>query len=314
MFKNENEFYNYGVFMDEDQVKKQEAIVRNVLYKNLMESYIPFPMDRKISTQWAEQMNIPRGGKVIIYTSFMYQMATIFKSYEKYIPTFGSLGTSRIVASIGSKLIRPKKEDVERADSILKNIYRMISKNVENVGYLYEDEPYSGSLLLELGFIDEFKEYGLKVESFLKQKGVESIITVDPHTTNTLNNLKRYIGFDIPFTSYLKIIRIGNGKGSFVLHDSCLYSRFLDMYDSVRVLLKDSGVELKEDPVVTGKGSGLCCGAPMGPLNDHLSNEMAKSRAEDLKKISENILVACPLCYANLSEFANVKDIAEVIA
>ena len=59
MFKNENEFYNYGVFMDEDQVKKQEAIVRNVLYKNLMESYIPFPMDRKISTQWAEQMNIP---------------------------------------------------------------------------------------------------------------------------------------------------------------------------------------------------------------------------------------------------------------
>ena len=59
MFKNENEFYNYGVFMDEDQVKKQEAIVRNVLYKNLMESYILFPMDRKISTQWAEQMNIP---------------------------------------------------------------------------------------------------------------------------------------------------------------------------------------------------------------------------------------------------------------
>ncbi len=58
----------------------------------------------------------------------MYQMATIFKSYEKYIPTFGSLGTSRIVVSIGSKLIRPKKEDVERADSILNYIYRMISK------------------------------------------------------------------------------------------------------------------------------------------------------------------------------------------
>ncbi|OWP54654.1 MAG: hypothetical protein B2I18_05265 [Cuniculiplasma sp. C_DKE] len=77
----------------------------------------------------------------------MYQMATIFKSYEKYIPTFGSLGTSRIVASIGSKLIRPKKEDVERADSILNNIYRMISKNVENLGYLYEVKPYSGSVV-----------------------------------------------------------------------------------------------------------------------------------------------------------------------
>ncbi|MGC8608514.1 MAG: heterodisulfide reductase-related iron-sulfur binding cluster [Thermoplasmata archaeon] len=300
--------------MDENQVMKQENTIKSVLVKNLMESFLPFPIDKKIATQWAIKANVPRGGKTIIFTSYMYQMATIFKSYEKYIPTFGSLGSSKIIASLGAKLIKPKADDMNRSNGILQNIYRMVSRSIPDTGYLYEDEPYSGSLLYELGFLDEFKTYGSRVQSLLKDHNVEMIITVDPHTTNTLANLKKYIGFDIPFSPYLNLIKNTAGRGTFVLHDSCLYSRFLDMYDSVRVLLRDSGVQLKEDSTVTGKGSGFCCGAPLGPLNDRISNEIAMARAKDLKKVSENVLVACPLCYANLSEYADVKDIAEVIS
>ncbi len=299
--------------MDEDRVRKQEALIKSVLYRNLMEDYIPFPLDKKLAVKWASGMNIPRGGKVILYTSYMYQMASVFKSYEKYVPTLGSLGKSRILASIGSRLIKPKDEDIDRSVRILQNIYRMISKVRADVGYLYEEEPYSGSLLYELGFLDEFKEYGTKILKFFKEKGVEEIITVDPHTTNTLANLKRYIGFDIPFRSYLTIIGTVKGNGKFVMHDSCLYSRFLDMYDTIRDKAKSAGIELVEDPTVTGKGSGFCCGGPAGPLNDDLSDSIAKARAASLKAVYDNVLVACPLCYVNLEPYCNIKDIAEVI-
>ena len=105
----------------------------------------------------------------------MYQMATIFKSYEKYIPTFGSLGTSRIVPSIGSKLIRPKKEDVERADSILNNIYRIISKNVEKLGYLYEDKPYSGSVVL-VGNEGNIRMDTVMPQTHIAMTGIDKIV------------------------------------------------------------------------------------------------------------------------------------------
>ncbi|PYB68799.1 (Fe-S)-binding protein [Thermoplasma sp. Kam2015] len=299
--------------MDEDRVKKQEGLIRSVLYKNLMEDYTPFPLDKKLAVKWAAGLNVPRGGRVIIYTSYMYQMASVFKSYEKYVPTLGSLGKSRILASIGSRFIKPSDEDVERSVKILQNIYRMVSRVKADVGYLYEEEPYSGSLLYELGFLDEFKEYGRKVLQFFREKGVEEIITVDPHTTNTLANLKRYINFDIPFKNYITMIGTVKGGGKFVMHDSCLYSRFLDMYDTVRDKAKSAGIELVEDPTVTGKGVGFCCGGPVGPLNDELSNNIARARATALKSVYENVLVACPLCYVNLEPYCNVKDLAEVI-
>jgi len=299
--------------MNDDAVIKQESIIKSVLYKNLMESYLPFPLDKKIATQWAVSLNVPKGGSTILYTSYMYQMATIFKSYEKYIPTFGSLGSSKLLASIGAKFIRPKDEDIIRSNNILRNIYGLVSKVVPNVGYLYEDEPYSGSLLYELGFLDEFKEYGLRLLEFFKRKGVANIITVDPHTTNTINNLKRYVNFNIPFVSYLNIIKDVKGSGKFVLHDSCLYARFLDMYGSIRDLALNSGIELVENELVTGKGTGFCCGAPLGPIDYKLSDTIAKVRMDALNGVNENVLVACPLCYVNLSRYGKVKDIAEVI-
>jgi len=300
--------------MNEENIKKQVGIIKSVLYKNLMENYVPFQIDRDVASRWAKPLNVPRGGKTILYTSFMYQMGSLFKSYEKYIPTFGSLGSSRIISSIGSKLIRAKSEDIQRAGKILSNIYNILRRYDPDLGYLYEDEPYSGALLYEMGFLEEFNNYGRKLMEFFKKKGVERIITVDPHTTNSLNNMKKSIGFSIPFVSYLNVIQDVRGEGKFVFHDSCLYSRFLGMYNDIRATIKNTGVVLVEDPTVTGIGNGFCCGAPVGPVDSRLSDRIAQSRADNLKTLNENILVACPLCYANLSPFGHVVDIAEVIS
>lgn len=300
--------------MDEENVKKELPAIRKLIFRNLMESFLPFPIDLRNSSRWAEESHVPRGTDTIIFTSHMYQMGSIFKNYEKYIPVFTKLGGSRLVASVGSKLIRSDKADLERSTRILRNIYEMLKRSGIICGYLYEDEPYSGSLLLELGFMDEFMEYGRKLMSFFLQRGVKRIYTVDPHTTNTLSNLHKLIGFNIEVTPYINAISGASGSGRFVLHDSCLYSRFLGLYGEVRKTIINSGVELLEDPEVTGISSSFCCGGPVGPVDPKLSREVARLRARQLSSVSEDILVACPLCYENLSEFGRVRDIAEVIS
>lgn len=42
----------------------------------------------------------------------------------------------------------------------------MLKKNGIDFGYLYEDEPYSGAILLESGFLYEFQKYGEKLRDF----------------------------------------------------------------------------------------------------------------------------------------------------
>ncbi|MEM0157735.1 MAG: (Fe-S)-binding protein, partial [Thermoplasmataceae archaeon] len=288
--------------------------IRKLVYGNLMETYLPFPVDLKASSKWASEAGVPHNTDSIIFTSHMYQMGSMFKNYEKYIPLFTRLGGSKMMASVGSRLIRTDRSDAERSARILKNIYSMLLKSGIKCGYLYEDEPYSGSLLLELGFLDEFMKYGKKLQSLFKSKGVKRIYTVDPHTTNSLANLRKMIGFDIEFTPYLNVISGMAGSGKFVLHDSCLYSRFLGMYSDVRSTARNSGIELLENPNVTGKSTSFCCGGPIGPIDAGISTEVARLRVKQLNTVSDSILVVCPLCYENLSEFGNVKDIAEVMA
>ena len=73
-------------------------------------------------------------------------------------------------------------------------------------------------------------------------------------------------------------------------------------------------MDLKEDDVVTGLRTSMCCGAPVGSVNPALSNKVAEVRANSLKRVSGKILVACPLCYQNLSKHADgIMDIMEVI-
>ncbi|MEM4067807.1 MAG: (Fe-S)-binding protein [Candidatus Micrarchaeaceae archaeon] len=252
--------------MNEERVARLEASIRNFVFKNLMKSYLPFPLDRVKASQWAYPLNVPKGGKTILYTSYMYQFASSFKVFEKLIPTFITLGSSELSSNLGTKLIKPKSQEIARSDSILQNIYKMTSRVGDDIGYLYEDEPYSGSILYELGFMDEFKTYGSKMYELFKTKNVEQIVTVDPHTTNTLSNLKKHIQFDIPFVSYLNLVKDSQGNGEFVLHDSCLYSRFLNMHDTIREVLAKSGLKLVEDEFTTGKRFGVCCEAPVGPL------------------------------------------------
>lgn len=281
-----------------------------LIYENLQKFGFPYPIDKKICYEWAK--DIPKKGETILYTSCMYQTATLSETFSKFIPYAEKLSP---IAFLG-KLIKPKKEEIERAYTILNKISSSLKKQGINFAYLYEEEPYSGAILLELGYLDMFRDYANTVYKFFKEKGIKKIITVDPHTHNALNRYKEFVdGFDIEIVNYLELIKDikGVSQDVFVVHDSCLYSRFLGLRDTYRGLINKAGLRIVEDELITGRDTSFCCGSPIKPINPELSDKIAQERVNQLMKLSKKILVVCPMCYANLSKYAEVKDLMEVV-
>lgn len=292
--------------------KRRIQKMRDLISQNLMESLLPFPLDTKLYSSWAS--GLPHDGETIIYTSYMYQISGILKRYEELFPKIYRLNLPKRLMTASKFLIKPNRDELDRSFNILKNITSMLTAHGLNFGYLYDEEPYSGALLLESGFINEYKEYGRKLYNFFKERGVKQIITVDPHTTNALKRYKDFIDFDIDIKNYLELVNF-KGSGNYVIHDSCLYSRAMGMYDNIRAKIKDSGISASENYLITGKDMGSCCGGPLALVSTKDSEDISKSRAEKLLSVNENVLVMCPLCYQNLSPYVNnIKDIAEVVS
>ncbi len=295
-----------------DNASVTSALLKRTVYRNLMKDYLPFPIDRKLCARWAG--GIPEGGSSIIYTSMMYQMAPMFKAYESLLPRAARLRGSERLASLGKFLFKPKRAELERAYAILRNIASMLSKSDVDFGYLHEKEPYSGAILIELGMRDEFIEYGKKLTSFFTGLGVERVITVDPHTTNALARMKEYVPSRLEVVNYLSLIDGARGEGKFVLHDSCLYARHLGLRDSIRQSIGRTGISLAEDRMVTGKGTAMCCGSPVGAVSPDLGEKIAEVRARALLSVGGSVMVMCPMCYQALSpHIKGLKDFAEVV-
>jgi len=293
-------------------VRERIIKMKGMVFENLMESYIPFPMDKKLYSSWTESLE--RNKKTVLYTSYMYQISGILKRYEKLFPKIYRVNMPKKLISLSKFIIRPSDSELQRSFSILNNIASMLKKNGIDFGYLYEDEPYSGAILLESGFLYEFQKYGEKLRDFFHDRGIEKLITVDPHTTNALNRLKEIINFDIDVVNYLEIINF-KGSGDYVIHDSCLYSRALNMYDPIRAKIKNAGINIHEDYLVTSREMGFCCGGPLSLISESDSEEISKMRSESLLKVNNNVMVMCPLCFENLSPYIdNIKDLAEVVS
>ncbi|AAK43232.1 (Fe-S)-binding protein [Saccharolobus solfataricus] len=296
--------------INEDQLN----FIRKNLVKYLMEDYLPFPVNRSVCYEWANGLNIRRGGETIIYTGCSYQLAELGKRFDEILPALSKFKGVERFSSILKVFYKPKDT---RSYKILRNIASVLKSSVD-FGYLYEDEPYSGTILLEMGMVEEFKEYAKKLVEVFDSHGVKRIITVDPHTHYTLFRIKEMLSpsWNVEIVNYFELIKNVKvkGEGTFVFHDSCLYSRFLGMRDSIREVIKSSGIVLKEDEMITGKETSMCCGGPLAPINKETSDKIARNRAEALKSVHNKVLLACPFCYANLSPYVEAYDFAEVIS
>jgi Fe-S oxidoreductase len=194
--------------------------------------------------------------------------------------------------------------------------------------FLYENEPYSGALLHDLGMEDPLKTQIDAVYKILSENGTKEILTVDPHTTHMLKDIyPQHIGqFKLAVCHYLeRLTQNGNMlKASadrlpmteLVIHDSCVMTRNLGIIEQTRTILQQLGIKVIE--ANNNRLNTACCGGPVEYAFGGLSEQVSKIRINELASFSKDILVTCPICLINFMKYeerSNIRvwDMGEIL-
>jgi Fe-S oxidoreductase len=219
----------------------------------------------------------------------------------------------------------PSRADVAEYNEIVRGIALLLIKAGVEFGYLYESELYAGALAHDMGANDVFEEHARNVYSVLKDNGVESVITVDPHTTNMLRSVYATIieDYDIRVKSYLEVLAEKDMEPAcamdveVVIHDSCVYARYENVVEEPRTLLEKAGYRIKEPR--DSRDFTHCCGGPVESLYPKVANRIGENRVKQLTDAGgQTVALMCPICLATLKKAASpgieIVDIANLLA
>lgn len=308
------------------------TIVENVLKKN-----DPVGLGGKYWTKWTNGLNIQGKGTRILYTSRMYQMipyleriTLLMENYKNMIKKGKYKSLIKIGASLGIKLtsLKPNKVLKNKSTKTLRGIALALKKVGIEYGYLYDKEPYVGTLLYDLGLDEYLKRYIPRVYNLFKEHNIKQIISVDPHTHHLIKIIyPEYVeNYDIEVINYLELldqhsdklkeeIKRRTGK-EYVIHEPCTMSRKLNIFREPRSIAKVIGLNVIE-PKYSGKYT-RCCGGPIEFAYPEYTHKIAMDRVFELLTYSQNILTYCPICLMNLEKYARerrgeVFDIGELL-
>ena len=293
-----------------------------------------FPISTRGATRWAKGLDIPKGGKTVIYTGHMYQLLPYINASVRNLERFEDSFFGRFVFLVRffnkifnvSKLMSiPSRADVAEYNQILRSIACLLKQAGVEFGYLYESELYTGALAYDMGVNDAFKEHAKRVYSMLKDNGIKNLITVDPHTTNMLRSVyPTFIdGYDLQVQSYLEVLAEKDMEPSdkadadIVIHDSCIYARCEDVIEQPRKLLSRGGYRVKEPR--DSRDLTHCCGGPVESIFPKTANQIGEKRVKQLKNArAQSAALMCPICLATLKKAAGaeleISDISSVLA
>ncbi len=307
--------------------------VLGILVDNLLKRGSVLRLSPRATVKWTQGLDIPRGGKTVIYTGHMYQLIPAISALaakmamieNSWITRFFGLGrfANRIV-NLAWFMARSDPQETEHYNNILRNIARLLQASGVGFGYLYEEEMYSGALIHDEGVDDAFVKHARRVVEVFKRNGVKTVITVDPHTTNMLRSVyPEYCkDYDLEVKSYLEVLANSDINASRMLnldvtiHDSCVYARYEDVVMKPRQLLTKAGATINE-PENAGKLTH-CCGGPIESFFPSKAQAIARKRMDQLAATGGNVVAMCPICLVNLKHAAksmntDVKDISEYL-
>lgn len=309
-------------------MKRSKSLISqalDILKGNLERTGDPLGFKVIYWTDWADELNLPREGNTVLLTARMYQMlpyvieTTDLVTKTKPLLAVKGLASLLILGNrlLGEPVIRLKarrsKAIKEKGTRVLKGIVAALKEVGERPSYLYELDPYSGVLLYDLGLEEYIEPHISNVYELLKNRGVNRVITVDPHTTFMMKEVyPKYIkNYDIEVKHYLELFSRGAEKigtvdiedipKEFVIHDPCVMTRDLGIVEEARKLAARLGINILE-PENTKKDTA-CCGGPVEYAFADLSHQISSIRIKELAARSKNILVSCPICLINLSKY-----------
>jgi len=283
----------------------------------LRSSVLPIPV--KNATAWTKGLDLPRGGKQVLYTGQMYQLIPYIEDLvsveeklgDSFLARFSGFGRQvNKILSIASFMAHPSKAERSVYDRIPRNVATLLRRAGVSFGALFEDDLYSGALIYDVGADDVLKAHAQKVQAVFAKYGVEEVITIDPHTTNMLRSVYPSIleNYNIKVRNYLEVLAeldlVPNRTlaDEVVIHDSCIFARYEGVLDAPRRLLEAAGLNVR-DPEHSGT-STWCCGGPVESLYPKKASEQAMRRVDELRLVSDTGVTMCPLCYINLQKAA----------
>ena len=320
--------------------KRFVSEVLTTLKDNIQSTGDPLGMKEVYWASWAKDLNLPRQGDTVLLTGRMYQMLPYIMQVTKIIssarPFLSRSGFGAFVNMgnrlMGDKVIRFRALGAsamkKKSREVLQGIVSALSAAGSIPAYLYEDDPYSGVLLYDLGLDAYIKEHIKKVYHVLKDHKVNRVICVDPHTTFMLRKVypAHIDHFDIEVRHYLEILSenadlLGDSctnplNKEYVIHDSCYLTRELSVVEQVRRVAGSIGITLREPG--NAKLDTSCCGGPIEYAFQDLTEKVSRARMQELAVISRDIIVECPICLINLSKYekemgVKVWDMGELL-
>lgn len=292
--------------------------VVGLMVDNLKKRKTVFPISPRNATKWAENLDIPKGGETVLYTGSLYQLLPYMVAAVKNMERMEDSFLSRLVSvgrffnrfiNVSAFIARPSGADVKRYGEIIRNIALLLKRAGVEFGYLYEAELYAGALAYDMGADSAFSAHAQRVYDALKEHGVRSLITIDPHTTNMLRSVyPRLIdGYDLEVKSYLEVLAatdiqpVRRVDEQVTVHDSCVYARYEGVIEEPRELLKRAGYTVKE-PSDTGNLTH-CCGGPIESIFPKMAHQIGRKRIQQLKAANGNgVATMCPICMATLEK------------
>lgn len=319
--------------------------VFDVIKDNMRKSGNPMGLKPTDCASWASKLEIPTTAHLILYTGCEYQMIpymeglldalkkvkfedTVFSLFRSTQATFRKVGLD--LARTYARVSSAQKETFDR-------LLQMAALTLRELGVdfaYWSDELYSGALLYEYGFSEEFQRHARKVVAQLKERGADAktLLVISPHSAEVFTEVYRSLfeDFDVAVVTYpeflFDIIRRSGRKLSLgrpmtvTLHDPCRLARSLGVTEQPREILKSiEGLQLKE--ALMNRRLTTCCGAPCEVVYPELSELQASRRIDELCETgAEAVVTLCPYCYASLRRGLNsaktqikVIDFIEVI-
>ena len=223
----------------------------------------------------------------------------------------------------------------ERGIRTAQAVGALLMKNRVSIGILREEEISDGNEVKTLGEAGLFEILVEKNIQKFKKLGVKKIVTLSPHSYNSIKNEYGKLGEEFNVLHYTQLLTkliegrrldLPEVKVKVTYHDPCYLGRHNGEYEAPRKVLRSiPGLELVEMGQI--REEAFCCGGGGGNFFTSMlgSGERSPSRIRVRQAYEtgvEILAVACPVCAKmlddaikdeELEEKLKVKDIAEII-
>jgi len=223
-----------------------------------------------------------------------------------------------------------------RGQELARSVAKMLQQAGISFGILSGEEASDGNDVHEMGETPLFEELAKKNIEIFKQKGVQKIITLSPHSLHAIKNHYPALGGSYQVVHYTQLLAFSldglkfQSKGSnqrITFHDPCYLGRRNWDYQSPRMLLK-ALPDMQVIEMDRNQKNAFCCGGGGGNLFTDLLSAEADSpgrvRVREAAETGADVLaVACPQCAVMLEDAAKVeglenrlqvKEVTEIMA